>query len=411
LSGIDEHTGGVRDRSFVALAAACFSARLAFWLAFLGMLSLASFRLHGTPAEISVIGALFGAPTILLAPLAGAWVDRRSKSRSLAAAYLAVAVLLAAAASADAVWQLLIVSAAWGTAGTIVMPALGGLIKGTIPDESLRRANGIIQAGWEVALLIGPVTGGALAARFGVRTPFYAAAGLDLVAALLLVLAVRDAPIPPQGESRRFLSEVREGLAVVRGRPELSALVLWGGLGIGAVGALVSIEPIFVREALGGGAARLGLLYSLTGTGSVTAALVVGRLRSVGSELAAAGAALAACGAGILAYIGTARWPAVAPMQPVIGAGFASYLTLAQTLTQRRAPEEAVGRVVAARRGVEESAGLLATLGAGSAASLLGVRSTLLGLGAVVAVSGVALRLRGRALAGRVEQPAFARAE
>lgn len=69
----------------------------------------------------------------------------------------------------------------------------------------------------------------------------------------------------------------------------------------------------------------------------------------------------------LLAYIGTARWPAVAPMQVVIGAGFGVYMTLSDTLTQRQSPLESAGRVVAARRGVEESFGLVGALAAGAA--------------------------------------------
>jgi predicted MFS family arabinose efflux permease len=369
-------------------------------MAFLGMMSLASFTLGTSTAGTAFVLATLGAPFVILAPFSGTLVDRANAKLILAATYVAGAALSLGLIEVTRLWHLVIAAALWGITGTLIFPSLGAMLKrGLVREDQLPRANSVIQAGWEVTLIAGPALSGYLANHVSTATPFYVSAVLYLVGLAVLGLVPslpRDEPVASQ--PGRYV----EGVRIIFGRPDLRAVAIWGGVAASAVWAVIAIEPVFVRDVLGGDPGRLGLVYSVGGAGATAGAILGGSGVFGRREVPGIAFALALYAAGAFAYGGIARWPAIIPAVVASQMAFTIWVTLAVILLQRRSPADAVGRVLAANRGVEQVFNVVGTLAAGVIATAIGPRTTIVAAGGVVA--GAALMLAARS-------PALRRAE
>lgn len=381
------------NRRFVALATAHALTRLAFWMAFLGMMSLASFTLRTEASGTAFVLGALGAPFIVLAPFSGMLVDRSRARTTLAATYLIGAVLSLGLVRVGALWQLVAGAALWGMSGTLIFPSLGAMLKrGLVREDQLPRANSAIQAGWEITLIAGPALSGFLAKQFSASTPFYVSAALYLAGLAVLALVPSS---PPTTKRTSTPGELLQGVAVVFRRPDLRAIAVWGGFATAAFAAILAVEPIFVRDVIGGGPDRLGLIYSLGGVGATAGALLAGSGRFGRRELAGVAGAFGLYGIAGIVYGGIARWPAVIPAVMALQMGFSIAITLTVILVQRRSPAHVVGRALAAQRGVEQSFDITGTLVGGAVAALIGTRSTMLGAGCVALAAAVVLAARG----------------
>jgi predicted MFS family arabinose efflux permease len=395
---------------FRALIVAQAIRALAFWLVFTLIMATASFTLHASSAAMTTIIAGFALPHVVLAPISGLIVDRTNPKLILAATFVAGAGVAQALAHVTEVWHVVGLAVFWSATGTMIIPSIGSLLKSLVSEEGLRRANGINQACFEVTLIGGPALAGFLSDRFGRTLPMAIAAGLYLIAAAA-VAAVRTAPrsaeVPPAG---RLVAELREGVMHIARVPDLRTLVGWGAVGWGAFAALLALEPIFVREYLGGGTGRLGLIYSIGGIGSTAGAIGIVAVRRLASrELLTAAAGFFVVAVSFCVYVGLASWPGIVPALIGLGIGFGVYGTLSQTLIQRRSPLALVGRVTSAKRGIEEAAGLTISLIAGGVAHAAGVRATLLGAGILMAFAAAAMGLgASRQQAAAAEEPVAA---
>jgi len=382
----------MQNRRFVALATAHVITRLAFWMAFLGMMSLASFTLHSAASGTAFVLGALGAPFIVLAPFSGMLVDRSRARTTLASTYVVAGVLSIGLVHVTELWQLVAGAAFWGVSGTLIFPSLGAMLKrGLVREDQLPRANGIIQAGWEVTLIAGPALSGFLTKQFSAATPFYVSAALYAIGLAVLALVPSW---PPSHDRRSSPGDLLQGVTILFRRPDLRAIALWGGIATAAFSAILAVEPVFVRDVLGGGPERLGLIYSFGGMGATAGALLAGSGRFGRRELAGIAGAFGLYGVAAIAYAGIAHWPAIIPAVMALQMGFSISITLTVILVQRRSPAEVVGRALAAQRGVEQCFDITGTLLGGLVAAAIGTRSTMLGSAAIVIVAALVLAAR-----------------
>lgn len=400
------------NRPFALLAGVQGLRAVAFWLSWLGMLSLASYTLRAPAGRVALTLAFGAAAFIVVSPFAGILIDRTNAKWALAGALAAGAVnalWLSTATSMAHVYASHFVAA--GLAA-VVWPALGALVKGLVDEPALVRANAVLAGVWEATLVGGPLLASLLSSAIGPRAPIVVSA-IVYAAASLTVLPLRFVPahrIHPAGDAPG-LGAIRDGFRLVLGRDDLRALVGWGSVAVGALFVLVGIEPAFVRESLGGGQATLSLVYAIGGIGATAGAFAVGWLSAAGRELVTAAIALAVVGVSFAVYIWWARWPEVAPTAVLAGGGFAAYVTVSQALVQRRSSAMMVGRATAARRTIDEMVSFAASAGGSLAAATAGVRPTMMVAATVMTVAGVGLLVRAVRLDRGAAVPAAPRWE
>ena len=367
-----------------------------------------------TLATGGVVAANVGA-SLLVGAVAGVYVDRWDRRRTLVAGNLALAVVVAPLAlvtTADRVWIVYVVAFCQAVAVQFVSPAEAALLPRLVPQNLLPAANGLNALNNNLARLVGPVLGG-FAAALGIGV----VVGLDLVSFLLaaaLIAAIGGAHRADRVEERHVIAELLDGLRLVRGTVVVAILVgllFVTSIGEGVMGALFA--P-FVVDALEGGAKELGWTMTAQAVGGIAGGLFAGRWIARFGALRVVPVTLVLFGLIDLVIFNYPRWStAIVPVLVlfvVVGVpgavGFAAQLTVVQSAVENAY----LGRVFAVA-GVLASAGMLLGAAVGGAlGERVGIVNllTLQGLGYVLAGSraGVLLRREPDPLvvgAGRVD--------
>jgi DHA3 family tetracycline resistance protein-like MFS transporter len=357
------------------------------------------YELSDTPTALSVVGAAWTLPTVLLLLAGGVLSDRVDRRLLMVAAD----VLRAAAIGAIAVlsisgelelWHLLVLVAFYGVGEALFNPAATAITPMLVPADDLVQANALEHLVRPLALrFLGPAIGGLLVATVGPGTGFALDAGSFLVSALC-ILAIRPHPGPAAEPGRSMLAEVREGFAYVRSQPWL-----WATLGAASLSLLAFMGPLQVllpdrlKNDLGFGAGTFGAVLAVGGLGRIATAVVLGqrglpRRFMTGMYLAWSLATLAVAGFGL----STATWQfmAIALLAGVCDTlGNVTWGTLIQT----RVPSHLLGRVSSVDWQVSIALIPISFGLAGPIAEAIGTQATLIGAGVIGACSGMVFLL------------------
>ncbi len=340
-------------------------------------LGLWVYQRSGSVTQFALIALCAVLPRIVLAPLAGALVDRWDRRMVMilsdAGASLSTLILaLLLLAGQLAVWQVYLAVALSAGCAAFQEPAYAAALTQLVPRDGFGRANGMVQLAQAAADIAAPLLAGVLIVAIQVWgvllidwTTF-----LFAVAALLLVRFPRVAGSAARaGGSAALLREARYGWDYIVRRPGLLGLLLFlavANLLWGLVGALIT--PLVIAFA---SPAALGVVIAIAGGGMLAGSLVMSawggprrRIAGVlGFELLSG-----------LCFILMGLRPSVVLV--ALGA-FGAHATIAviygsnQAIWQTKVPATAQGRVFAAQQMVARSARPLAYLGAGPLAERL----------------------------------------
>jgi MFS family permease len=221
-------------------------------------------------------------PQPLLGSLAGVFVDRWSRKRTVALCNLLMMLgllPLLLVHSRATLWLIYPVLLGESVLAQFFRAAETALLPTLVGEEQRVSANALNGLSLHLARLAGPALGGIVVGLAGLRGVIVADALSFGVAALLIApirapsLAVAAAPVAPS-----LRREWLEGLALVRRERVLSTICLMFvamGLGEGIFGVLL---VVFVVRVLHGGALQLGWTMSAQAVGGLLGGLVIGGL-------------------------------------------------------------------------------------------------------------------------------------
>ena len=320
---------------------------------------------------------------------AGVWADRLPRHVLL----IAVAVVQGVAQAATGVLVitgsatvaiLVALQAAYGLAEGFVLPASTGLTPATVSPGRLQDANALLGLSRNGTRIVGPAIGGALVAVGSPGIALLVDAASFAAAALLLVrlrLPARAQAI----EAKPFFAELREGWGEFRRQTWIWTTIVFFGIGNFAFAGYFVLGPIVAKRELGGAPAWAAMTTAWS-LGAVLGGLLALRIRPR-KPLAAS------C---------LAAWPII--LQPLVlglglplpvlivsavlaGGGIAVHLALWFTVFQQQVPPEAMSRVSSYDAFGSFVLGPLGAALAGPVAAVLGIKETLLGIAAVIAVT------------------------
>lgn len=351
-------------------------------------------------------------PNVLLGSLAGVFVDRWNRKRTLIGANLLLALgllPLLLVTSTERVWIVYAVAVFEAVVEQFSAPAQNALVPMLAGENRLVAANSLNSLSNSLARLVGPGIGGAIAGFFGLNGIVAGDALSFLVAAgLFLLIAVpRSSPSGAEvmiaGEAGdgsplwRVLGEWRDGVRVIVSDRVL--VVLLGMFAVTALGEGVFgvLYPIFVYRVLHGGALQIGELMSAQAIGGLLGGMLVGWAgKRVMSRWAIGLGEIAFGLIDLVIFNSPAFFPAfwltvglfVAVGIPGVGASTGS-----QSLLQARAPSAYLGRVFGALGTIMGLMLLLGTITAGVVTGHFGVVPVLNIQGAGYVVAGLLLLL------------------
>lgn len=324
---------------------------IAEWASWIGLIVYAYAR--GGAAEAGVVAGLVFIPSIIVAPAASAFGDRRPRAKVLVGAYAIVSLSMAGTAIAIAVAPPLaayVAATVAATSITLVRPAHAALLPevAQTPD-TLAVANAASGTVEGLGALVGPLLAGVL---IGVAGPaaVYAVIAILTLGSMLAVLPLgrRAAPIgavPPLPRGSGLIAELGAGLlTVVRDRRLLAVFAVLSGA-IALLGAFNVLITIIAIDLLGGDESTIGYVAAVAGLGSVFGAALTGAVMGrerLATVYVAAGALFAAA----VAVIGIGPDTLLVLACVVLaGLGWAFVYVEALTLAQRLAGDDVMSRV------------------------------------------------------------------
>ena len=199
------------------------------WLEML-VAGIFTFELTGSALLVAVVTVARQLPQLLLGSLIGVVGDAVNRKLMLVAGFLlaattAAALSLLAFAGALAVWHVAVGAMLAGIVASCEMAVRRRTIGDVVPTTAIGPAIALDSLTNSFARMLGPLLGGAVFETLGIGGAYLISALLHLVAAVgLSRLAVQQEP--RKLDLMRIPAELAEGLAMVRQRPILLAVVL-----------------------------------------------------------------------------------------------------------------------------------------------------------------------------------------
>ena len=317
------------------------------------ILPLYARRFHVSPAAATGLVAVFAAASFVFSPVWGRISDRIGRKPVIILSLAGTCVGSLLTGLAGGIVLLYIGRVVDGASGASVSVAQAA-VSDVAPPEERARLFGLLGAAFGLGFVAGPAIG-ALAARGGPRVPFFLAAALAGLNALVAARRLPETHHP--GNAAPTTPRPRNPLAALSGGRLLGPLI---GVAFGALLAFSAFEATFAlfgQRRLHLGIASTAGVFAVVGLAIVVVQgglvhVVVSRI----GELATLKAGLAADAVGLLVLAFARSWP--------VGAPALLALTVGQGLVQTTMSSVLAGRADPARRGevlgAQQSAGGLA---------------------------------------------------
>jgi MFS family permease len=242
---------------------------------------------YGSPTLAGIVTLASILPGLLVAPIAGALLDRHGRMRLVTLDYLVAmaAMALIAILSISGLlppWLLVLIAAVSSLTSILSVTGIRSLFPIIVPEPLWERANAIDSNGYLVATIIGPPLAAGLVALVGSQfTLLVTAVGFG--AAAIALIGVPD-PETNVVTSGRILRDALDGVhyawnnKTIRGLAfSISTLNLAGGI-------TTIVIPLLVIDTLGLSEALVGVVFLASGVAGVLSALVFGRMDTRGRE-------------------------------------------------------------------------------------------------------------------------------
>ncbi len=294
-------------------------------------------------------------PILLFSPLAGVYVDRWSRKKTLIATDLLRAGLILLipllAGYTDGMWSIYGVIFLVFTVTCFFSPAKSAIIPNLVKKRELLAANSLSNITRLIAMIGGVTAGGIIVAWTGTKMSFYLDS-LSFLLSGLAILAIRIKEDLPPEESKvgigRVAKELVAGLNFIRKKKRVkfvatSLFILMGASGIGYL-----LVTVFVTKALNLGTIGLSVLATFLGIGMLAGSLIYGHFgEQIEREKVIVGGILV-CGVCAVLLGGSKSLFLLSLGVSIIGFIASPIMIAAYTLTQELTPDRIRGRVFSA---------------------------------------------------------------
>ncbi len=316
------------------------------------------FELTGSFAALGIMSLANGASGLVTALFGGVIADRvRQKKHvvQIGQGLNAVVVLIVGVLLATDLLRfphLVVAALVQGAVMNTMMPSRQALTPEILGMERMMNAIALNTMGMNAARLLMPGFAGwmvgALSGGAGIAAAqwvYYMMVGLYLWSILFLFKVKVADRVAPEGGNAPALQDLAAGFRYAWGAPTIRMLLLCNFLMVLFSMTYFMLLPGFAKDVLDTGPARLGLLTSISGVGSLIGSLVIASLpnRRRGLVLLLSSLLL---GVALVAFsISTSYWLSVGILT-IVGLGQAGRMSLSNVLVQAYVEDEFRGRVM-----------------------------------------------------------------
>ena len=349
-------------------------------------------------------GAIFIAetlPRLLFGSVAGVFVDRWDRKRTMVVSDLSRALILLpllAAAAGGPLVLVYVVAFVEASVSMFFSPAKSATIPNLVAERDLTAANSLNSLSEEVPSLVGALLGGALLAIVGLSGLVLLDVATYLASAILisLISAPTAAPaeepdVTPEVAVSAWANALKEwlkGLRLIRRDRSVAVLFTVVSIATAGEGVVTVLVVIFFKDILGGGAQEFSYFIAAYGVGGILGGLLLGWSSRLIDEVRLFSLSLIANGILLIAIFNVAVLPLIVTLGVLAGMTVIGWLVVAQTLLQKWVADSYRGRVFGA---YEATQALTILVGMGLAVVLEGS----LGVVVVLSIVGGAWSLAG----------------
>ncbi|HZQ84643.1 MAG TPA: MFS transporter [Acidimicrobiales bacterium] len=402
----------MRYRDFRLLASGNAVSQLGFWAQYVAVGWVAS-TLTTSKFLIALSFSAQFWPSLVLAPVAGAFADRYDRRKlvmfgnlAMVAPPVVIGVLIQL--HDISVLSLILLVMVGGAGQAFTQPATVALVPALVPDDEVHTAIALNAGLTSSTRVIGPSIAGLIIAAWGVAWGFHIN-GVSFLAVTVACMLIRVRRRPAASGTRSVVADLKTGVAYARSHPVVGRLII-----------LVAIEsfffmhaallPVIARQVLHGGVSTYGLLSSAPGVGFVGGAIVAASLRTSRQRRIALVAGSCVIGASFVTVGLSRSVPLTVVALGLFGLGFFAMNTTATTMLVAASEDQYRGRVMGLFTMFTAGALPINSVVAGALASALGAPATvgLCGLAIFVAIGGFCASGALRAIRRATDGPAVA---
>jgi MFS family permease len=370
------------------------------------------YRLSDSAFLLGLVSFAGQIPAFFFAPIAGVWIDRWNRRRTLVwtqALSMIQSLALAGLALGYVIdiWSLALLTLMQGLINAFDMPARQAFVVEMIDDRAdLGNAIALNSSMVNGARLIGPAIGGIVIAAVGEGYCFLID-GVSYIAVIISLLLMTVRPRAVAVERKRVFEELAEGWRYV-----IESAAIRSILGMLALVSLIGMPyqvlmPMIAGNVLHGGPHTLGFLMGMSGVGALASAISLALRRSVvglGRMIAISSGVF---GVGLIAFgLSRSLWLSL-PLMLATGFGMMQQMAASNTILQTIVADDKRGRVMSFYTLAVLGITPIGSLIAGSLASKIGAPATLILGGSVVAAAAAVFTLQLPALRREV-RPIYA---
>ena len=390
----------LRHKPFRTLWLAQFVSVFGDFLALFGVISLITFRWHGTAVQVTTVTIAYILPLAIIGPVAGVFVDHWNVKRLMIASDLMRAALILMLVFVHDVTQISIIFLVMSTVSSFFLPAQSVTIRTVVPQEGLLAANAMMAQAFYLVRLLSPAAAGALVAWLTEKSCFY----LDVVsfvfsAAMISGLVVlRPARSQEEKTVRSLTRDFLAGNKFIFTHAGLAFVFIAMAVAMFVLSSFSPLISIYIRDTLHAGTLMFGAISAMVGVGMIVGTQLITRLVGNRSKANVVLGGLFSLGIGA-ALLGAFRNPPMAALSTfTMGLAIAFVWIPAQTMSQQETPPAMVGRVSSTFMSLISVSQVFGLLLSGYLAQRLGIRSVFLACaGALAFISAIGyLTMRGR---------------
>ena len=383
----------LRSRNYRLLFAGQTVSLIGTWMTRLA-LSWLVYRLTRSAWLLGVVGFCGQIPMFFLGPIAGVWVDRWNRQKTLLVTQ-ALSMLQSFALAALTlrgviqIWHMIALALFQGVVNAVDMPARQSFVIEMVESrDDLPNAIALNSSVVNATRLIGPAIAGLVIAAIGEGWCFFAD-GVSYLAVIASLWAMRVRPTARPARHPKVFAQLAEGWRyVARSRPIRTLLLLLALVSLVGMPYTV-LMPIFAAGILYGGANTLGFLTGASGVGALLAALLLAMRKTViglGTRIAVS---CAVFGAALVAFaLSRSLWLSLLVL-PFTGFGMMQEMASTNTILQTIVEDDKRGRVMAYYAMAFQGIAPFGSLLAGAASARIGAPATL-AAGGVLCIAGAA---------------------
>lgn len=259
----------------------------------MALIGLMAERSHGSAYSLAKLLSFTIIPVFIVGPIAGVYVDRWDKRKTLFICDLVRGILVLAIPlffyQKHSIIEIYIVVFLIFCFSRFYVPAKMSIVPEIVPSENILLANSLLTTTGMLAFVMGCAAGGFIVDKIGAKAGFFGDSATYFFSALLIMsmsakfkLRLSKQEIIAKGKEiiaieKSFLAEIKEGLVYLFKQRQIRFVVGMFFILLSAAGAVYVVIIVFIQKAFNSVTRDLGVLAVCLGGGLFVGSLLYGK--------------------------------------------------------------------------------------------------------------------------------------